>query len=124
MCRRQAPPALSKAKLDLLINIGGGGGMMLEYLAEVYDKESIARLAAAFVQFLAAAATAPGAPAAEVSLMSAADKAAVEGFVAGEMRADYAEAPFTIHAFEAVAAAHPRRVALEFGGEELSYAEV
>lgn len=120
----QAPPALSKAKLDLLININGGGAMMLEYMAEIYDGQSMARFAAALVQFLEAATADPGALAAEVSLMSAADKAAVEGFVAGDMRPEYQEAPFTIHAFEAVAAAHPQRVALEFGGEEMSYAEV
>jgi non-ribosomal peptide synthetase component F len=95
-----------------------------EYMTELYDAAMVRRLAGAYLALLSAAASAPYTPAIEVELATPDDERLLAAFVPGEMHPEYLSAPFTIHQFEDVAAAHPGRVALEFEGREMTYGEV
>ncbi|KAI3432787.1 hypothetical protein D9Q98_010372 [Chlorella vulgaris] len=119
-----SPPAPAKAKMDLLFNVGGDGLLTIEYMTELYDAAMVRRLAGAYLALLSAAASAPYTPAIEVELATPDDERLLAAFVPGEMHPEYLSAPFTIHQFEDVAAAHPGRVALEFEGREMTYGEL
>ena len=57
-------------------------------------------------------------------LLSAEDEGLLVRLASGDVRPEYLQAPFTVQRFESVAAEHAQRVALQFEGQEMTYAEV
>ena len=114
----------AQAKMDLAFYIDCSGRVHVEYMAELYDAAAVQRVGAAFLRLLGAAAETPQALAAGVPLLTAEDASLLGGLVASNMRPEYLEGPLTVQRFEDAVATHAQRVALQFEGQEMAYAEV
>ncbi|MFF8770891.1 amino acid adenylation domain-containing protein [Kitasatospora sp. NPDC015120] len=115
------------AKFDLTLNAGerreGGIAGFVEYRTDLFDEATVRGLAERLARLLAAAATAPDTPVGRLPLISAEEhhRALVEWNgtpVTSEPGATLPEL------FEAAALADPGAVAVRYGDEELSYAEL
>lgn len=119
-----SPAGPAQAKMDLAFHIHCSGRMDVEYMAELYDAATVQRLGAAFLRLLGAAAETPQALAAGVPLLTAEDACLLGCLAASDMRPEYLQAPLTVQRFEEAVATHAQRVALQFEGQEMTYAEV
>ncbi|MFJ9774477.1 condensation domain-containing protein, partial [Kitasatospora sp. NPDC101157] len=102
--------------------VANGLGGAVEYAADLFDHATAATLGERLVRVLRAAAADPDAPIGTIDVLSAAER---EQLLTG-WHGPVAELPpgAVPELFEAQAAATPEAVALVFGGEELTYAEL
>ena len=123
MARSTLPVALAHAKLDLSFNVTGSQ-LSAEYMAELYDRASIARLVGSWLQTVQNAVAAPTELALESRLLSSEGEREVADFSCGELRTHYIlQQPFP-QAFRALAAQQPGRPCLCFEDTEMSYKQV
>jgi amino acid adenylation domain-containing protein len=113
------------AKYDLTLSLFEHAGAlhgMVEYATDLFDAGTMERLAEQMSVLLDAALAAPDTPVADLPLLDAGGRAALLETSSGA-RAEYPDVP--LHAlFEAQAARTPGAVALVFGGERVTYAEL
>ncbi|WP_186032283.1 non-ribosomal peptide synthetase, partial [Burkholderia gladioli] len=114
------------AKYDLTLNVEEAGGALqasFEYDTDLFDRETVERLASRLDQLLRAAVAQPGGAVGDLAMMSDAERRQwVE-----DWNATSAPAPHepTVQArFEAQVARTPEAIALAVGDERLSYAEL
>lgn len=117
----QTPPALNRAKLDLLISLNGRGDLNIEYMNEVYDEDTIRRIGDCYVNVLSNITDDPWTRVKDVSLMTADDHQLVKSFVTGCIDHSFFCKPYPVHMFEDVAQRNPDRTALEFEGNTMTY---
>jgi amino acid adenylation domain-containing protein/FkbM family methyltransferase len=112
------------AKFDLTIALAEEDGRLagaFEYSTELFDRARIERMVAHFTQLLASALADPGARLADLRLLDAGEESRLRAWSRGaEARSDGAVALHDL--FAAQARRTPDAIALEFGGERLSYA--
>ena len=118
--------ASGTAKFDLLVELretaDGGLEGMAEYAADLFDHATVARMMDQLGRALDAAAREPSARIADLPLLGVEDRAALLETSSGA-KADYPDV--ALHSlFEAQAARTPGAVALVFGEETLTYAEL
>jgi amino acid adenylation domain-containing protein/non-ribosomal peptide synthase protein (TIGR01720 family) len=124
--RRGLSADTGTAKFDLTFVVGEtprGIGATIEYATDLFDTATVARMAAHFAVLVEAAAAAPAKRIGELPILPEAERQRV----VVEWNATRAAYPrdATIHAlFEAQAARTPEAVAVTFGGEALTYAEL
>ncbi|MER7209510.1 amino acid adenylation domain-containing protein [Streptosporangium sp. NPDC000239] len=112
------------AKFDLSFGLcetrtGDGLTGVLEYATDLFDRITAEEIAGRFVRVLEAVAADPGLRAGQVDVLTPAER---ERLLRGT---EFTPAPGTLKdLFEAQAARTPERVALTFGEEELTYAEL
>ncbi|MEV8057108.1 amino acid adenylation domain-containing protein [Streptomyces antimycoticus] len=112
----------AKFDLDLQVREGADGVLHghLEYAVALFDRATAERMTADLVRFLDAAVTTPRTKVAQLSFLGDADLALL---TAGAVRTE--DAATTVHqAFEEQVRRTPDAVALRYGGEELTYAEL
>ncbi|MBW3569847.1 MAG: amino acid adenylation domain-containing protein, partial [Gemmatimonadetes bacterium] len=116
---------LATAKFDLLLGLrpdGDGATATLEYATGLWDASTAARMLEHFRAMLAAAAAEPALRVSALPLATEAERALLVGAWSGR------ETPFpraTVGAlFAQVAAAAPDAVAVEFGDERITYAQL
>ncbi len=119
------PGPATSAKFDLLLDLreasGGDLAGTLNYSTDLFDRATIARLAAHLVALAAAAAAAPERPLGELPILSAEE----ERELAAWSRPQSAGAPRTLHArFAAAAARDPQATAATCGEEGISYGDL
>ncbi|WP_437681732.1 amino acid adenylation domain-containing protein [Sorangium sp. So ce131] len=121
-----APTPIHHAKFDLLLDVletGDGARLQFDYATSLFDEETIARFARAYVRLLTAGAERPARRLRELPLLSDDElRDVLWGF-------NRSERPYPQHRclhelFEAQAARTPERVALVFEAERLTYAEL
>ncbi|WP_437681738.1 non-ribosomal peptide synthase/polyketide synthase [Sorangium sp. So ce131] len=117
------------AKFDLTLSmVESDGGLEAgwEYSTDLFDAESVARMARHFETLLAAVVAEPGVRIGEVELRDEAERAQMATWNSTEVDLGAGRAPvFCLHElFEAQAARTPERVALVFEAERLTYAEL
>ena len=115
---------LSKAKVDLMIILHDAGSLAFEYMAELFDSNTISQFGDTLLCALESALSAPETNLGHVEMLSSADTELCREFVTRELRPQYIHYPMIHHAFESVAASHPDRECLEFGGQVMTYGEV
>ena len=110
------------SKFDLTISMDGPT-LSAEYAADLFDPPTIERLLANFEVLLAGIAADPGRPIWQLPLLTERERRLVRTFSVGESVPRSADVG--LHSlFERQAAATPTAVAVEFGGDRLSYAEL
>jgi len=114
---------LAQAKMDLTTMVAGEG-VSFEYMAELFDESSVARLMRSFISTLDALAGDLDASALSGSLLGPTDTVEILRFSMGEERPEYLGALLVHEAFAAVASRSPERRCLCYEGEWLSYGEV
>ncbi|MFJ9777921.1 condensation domain-containing protein, partial [Kitasatospora sp. NPDC101157] len=118
---------LGVAKFDLsfgFTELSGPGGLSgsIEYAADLFDHATVATLTERLLRVLDAAVTDPDTPIGAIEILSAAEREQLlTGWAGPDTGLPSAAVP---ELFEAQAAATPDAVALVFGGEELTYAEL
>lgn len=116
---------LGFAQFDLSLHVhdeGNGYLARLEYSTDVFERETVERMAAAFTEVLRQAAARPDQPVQGLSLMPAAEHERIVALASGAAVA-VAEQP--VHALvEAQGARTPERIAVRSGNEALTYAEL
>ena len=117
------PARLSRAKMDLFVSVTGGH-LDVEFMAELFDETTAARLLASYVQVLEHAVALPTFPAMSASMLGAADRQLVAHVSCGPLRPDHLEGPLLHEAFTALAEQHPSRRCLVFEGAEMNYGQV
>ena len=123
---RRVGAELGTSRFDMTVGmmeagevIGGG----VEYATALFDAETIARLTGHFAALLKAATENPDAPLSTLDVLSDAERALVVRTFNATDRAIDVDLP--VHEMVAAQAARtPDAVALEFGGEALTYAEL
>jgi acyl carrier protein len=125
---RLAPLALVEeiAKFDLNLSLQEAGSRIegdLSYARDLFDAPTIDRLAAAFSVLLAAVVDNPAIPISQLSLLGPGERhqLVVEWNATSTLWPSGSTLP---ELFARQAAAHPRRLAWEYGGEELCYEEL
>jgi non-ribosomal peptide synthetase component F len=113
---------LSQAKMDLFVTVGAS--VTLEYMAELFDEATVARLLSSYVHLLQLAVASPDSPAMRSNLLATNEQQEVALISVGPLRPDYASAPLLHDAFATHAAAQPSAACLVFKGATLSYAAV
>lgn len=104
--------------------VNGEGRIVVDYMAELFDEPTIARIMASYASLLSSMAAAPEAPVAAADLFpSGGLHSLLTEFAPGEARPDHLAAPLVHVAFEQHAAAEPTRPCLVFEGTTLSYGE-
>ncbi|HEY2738987.1 MAG TPA: condensation domain-containing protein, partial [Thermoanaerobaculia bacterium] len=114
------------AKFDLSLTLQRVGDRIegaLSYMRDLFDAPTLDRLAAAFSILLAAVVEDPALPIAQLSLLGPGERhqLVIEWNATGTRWPSDSTLP---ELFALQAAAHPRRLAWELGGEELSYEEL
>ncbi|MFV0473816.1 MAG: non-ribosomal peptide synthetase [Pikeienuella sp.] len=113
------------AKYELRFNLEDDGeriGGKVEYRADLYEPETIGRMAGHYLRLLAAALAAPETPLSALPMLSAEERATLLALGEGPEPLPHAE---TLHAaFEAAVDRAPDAVALTHAGGALSYAEL
>jgi amino acid adenylation domain-containing protein len=116
------------AKLDLTLEMGERDGVFsgyFEYNTDLFEPETIARLADRFQRLLDAVAADPDGRAGELPLLSAEEGSRLEAWSAGPPLRTPGITPLPVHrAFEESARRAPSAEAVAFGGEGLAYAEL
>jgi amino acid adenylation domain-containing protein len=114
------------AKFDLTLNLAEHGGALagtVEYATALFDATTIGRLTGCFERLLAAALAAPELPALELALLSAAEQHQL--LREWSDTAAFFPREATLHGlFAEQAALSPDAVAVEQGGERLTYGEL
>ncbi|WP_213781845.1 amino acid adenylation domain-containing protein, partial [Caballeronia sp. dw_276] len=118
------------AKYDLTLNVeevGEGLEASFEYDTDLFDRETVERIASRFVRLLEAIVARPDSPVGDLAMMPEAERRLLlEDWSATPTptASPQAQAP-TVHArFEAQAARTPEAIALVCGDERLSYGEL
>lgn len=115
---------IAQAKFDLAFHFSDGEVFVIEYMAELFDTSTIARLAASLVRLLEEALDEPSRPVSVTPMLGEGDAVLLEKFSPGNIRADYVDEPLVHQAFESVVAARPLDICLLFGGNMLTFQEV
>ncbi|AUX42315.1 peptide synthetase [Sorangium cellulosum] len=121
-----ASTPLHHAKFDLLLNVfeaGDTARLHFDYATSLFDEQTIARFARAYVRLLTAGAERPARRLRELPLLSEDE---LQGLLWGFNQSDrpYPQDRCLHQLFEAQAARTPEQVALVFGSERLTYAEL
>ena len=114
------------AKFDLAVSLTGGGDGLegaVEYATDLFDRTTAGRLWASYVALLSAALAEPDRLLDELPVMTAAERQQVLVEWGGEV-APYPREATLVGLFDEVAARAPEALALELGGEALSYGEL
>jgi non-ribosomal peptide synthetase component F len=114
----------AQAKMDMIITLGDSGRLTIEYMAELFEDSTIARMSGSIVEALHQVLETPDKKLDQISLLTAADRELVMKFAAPSICPENASAPLMHHAFEAVSKQHPDRPCLQFEGAVMSYGEV
>jgi len=113
------------AQFDLALHFyeeSGGQHLRFEYCTDVFRPETVERLASAFSRLLQAVVTNPGQKISEIPILSESEKQQVLRAWNDTSR-DYPEQ--CLHSLiEKVAIRAPNRVAVEFGGHSMTYAQL
>jgi non-ribosomal peptide synthetase component F len=120
------PPSLRcrLVQVDIAVIVNGEGRVVVDYMAELFDEPTIARIFDSFSSLLASMAAAPDAPVASADLFPAGGlRQLLSDLAPGEARPDHLTSPFVHAAFEAHAAAEPDRPCLVFEGKVVTYGE-
>lgn len=110
-------------KLELAVNVIGTA-VSFEFMTELFDESTMARLLGSYLLALQQAAADPGAPALSARLMRPADEGEVATFCCGQLRPAYLDRPSFPHVFAEAAVRHFGRPCLVFEGAEMSYGQV
>jgi hypothetical protein len=111
-------------QVDIAVIVNGEGRVVVDYMAELFDEPTIARIFDSFSSLLASMAAAPDAPVASADLFPAGGlRQLLSDLAPGEARPDHLTSPFVHAAFEAHAAAEPDRPCLVFEGTVVTYGE-
>jgi amino acid adenylation domain-containing protein len=116
---------LTTAKFDLTLSMTERDGEFLcdwEYATDLFEAESIRRMAGHFEALLRQLVQAPQQPYARFSLLTAAEAQELQGW--NHTAFDYPRTQTLVDQFEAQAAQRPGEVAARFGDEALTYAEL
>ncbi|HEU4454452.1 MAG TPA: amino acid adenylation domain-containing protein, partial [Longimicrobium sp.] len=120
-------PEYQTAKFDLTFDIyeedGGGLRVDVEYATDLFDASTAERLAAHFAGVLRSAAADPGARRSELEMADAAERAVAETAARGTAM-DHPRGTPVHRLFECQAARTPDAVAVEFGDEAITFAEL
>jgi amino acid adenylation domain-containing protein len=111
------------AKFDLtfaIVDDGAGLRGHVEYLTDLYDAETVDRIATRLVTLLAGVAARPGTPVRELPVLDAEERRRVL-HAWNDAPAELPEGGLVHRLFEAQAARTPDAIALEAGGQALSY---
>ncbi|SMG18349.1 non-ribosomal peptide synthetase [Paenibacillus aquistagni] len=114
------------AKFDLTVSMqetSAGYVLDWEYCTALFKQETIERMALHFEALLEDALKRPQVPLAELSMMTAQEQAQVM-HVFNETEHPYPQGLTAIQLFESQAAAAPKRAAVAFNGQELTYQEL
>ncbi|WP_310463067.1 non-ribosomal peptide synthetase/type I polyketide synthase [Sphaerotilus sp.] len=116
---------LTTAKFDLTLSMTEQGGQFLcdwEYATDLFEAESIRRMAGHFEALLRRLVQAPQQPYASFSLLTPAEAQELQGW--NRTAFDYPRTQTLVDRFEAQVAQRPGEVAARFGDEALTYAEL
>ena len=114
------------AKVDLTLALEqshAGWSARWEYCTALFEPETIARLAGAYAVLLEAALAQPDQPIAELPLLVGAERASVLAMGGGTAR-DFSSDQTLVTWFLRQAAATPKRIAVNQGATQLTYAEL
>ena len=116
---------LTTAKFDLTLSMTERDGAFLcdwEYATDLFEAESVRRMAGHFEALLRQLVQAPQQPYARFSLLTTAEAQELQGW--NHTTFDYPRTQTLVDQFEAQAAQRPGEVAARFGDEALTYAEL
>jgi amino acid adenylation domain-containing protein len=124
-CKPLRAPGCGAAQVDLALRVEpAGGGVSAEYCADLFGATAISRILACYVQLLAVAAAAPGAPLGALEALPRAQRAELDLFSRGELRPELLRQPPVHEQFAARAAEAPGAPCLLFEGAAMTYGEV
>jgi non-ribosomal peptide synthetase component F len=123
-CKPLADVRLAEAKFDLSFFFGEDGGLVVEYMTELFEKTTVERMVESLTVLLAGCAASPNSPVLSLPMLSNTELDYVAMVGQGPVREDYLSAPLIHQLFEAQAAWNPSRTCLVYEGVSLSYGEV
>ncbi len=122
---RSQPVEMTTAKFDLelgLVENNGGLSAQIDYNTDLFDADTIARMAEHFLTLLTAAVADPAAPISRLALLGATERAAL--LALHQTGGPFSEQVCIHQLFEERAAHMPDAPALEWDGQRLSYREL
>ena len=115
---------LSHAKFDLAFHFGDTEEFVIEYMAELFEKSTIAGMAQSLAFLLEESLRNMHLCVFKLQMLGQQDMLLLQDFGLGNIRVDYMDMPLVHHMFEERAAAEPGKTCLIFGNQQLTYAEV
>ena len=114
----------SNAKMDLFITLADGEALIIEYMTELFEMSTIARIGENIMCTIDKVLSGCDLALRDFQVLGPEDMKLARSYATPELKPEYLQYPMFHHAFEAMVGKYPDRECLEFEGSVMTYKEV